>query len=138
MVARVQSFAFEGIHTRPVEVQVQIGSGLAAFLLVGLPDKAVGESRERVRAALNAIGLALPPKRVVVNLSPADLPKEGSHFDLPIALGLMVALGVIPPDALADYVALGELALDGKLVAVSNESQSPSQVIKLAGSLADY
>ena len=119
MVARIQSFAFEGIHTRPVEVQVQIGSGLAAFLLVGLPDKAVGESRERVRAALNAIGLALPPKRVVVNLSPADLPKEGSHFDLPIALGLMVALGVIPPDALADYVAIGELALDGKLVAVS-------------------
>ena len=88
-IARIQSFAFSGIEAVPVEVQVQISSGLPAFLVVGLPDKAVGEARERVRAALTAMGLALPPKRVLINLAPADLLKEGSHFDLPIALGVL-------------------------------------------------
>jgi magnesium chelatase family protein len=119
MVARIHTLAFEGIGARHVEVQVQLAPGIPAFILVGLPDKAVAESRERVRAALCAIGLALPPRRVVVNLSPADLPKEGSHFDLPIALGLMGALGVLPADMLERYVAFGELALDGALVPVS-------------------
>ena len=99
MFARVTTVAFEGIEARAVDVQVQIGAGLPAFTIVGLPDKAVAESRERVRAALHAIGLALPPKRITVNLAPADLPKEGSHFDLPIALGLMVAMGAIARDA---------------------------------------
>ena len=87
MVARVKTVAFQGIDCREVDVEVQLGPGLPAFTVVGLADKAVGESRERVRAALAAIGLALPPQRITVNLAPADLPKEGSHFDLPIALG---------------------------------------------------
>jgi hypothetical protein len=88
MFARITTVAFEGIEARAVDVQVQIGPGLPAFTIVGLPDKAVAESRERVRGALNAVGLALPPKRITVNLAPADLPKEGSHYDLPVALGL--------------------------------------------------
>ncbi|WP_316975952.1 YifB family Mg chelatase-like AAA ATPase [Shumkonia mesophila] len=119
MVARVGSVAFAGIEVLDVDVQVQLASGLPAFSVVGLPDKAVGESRERVRAALHALGLALPPKRITVNLSPADLVKEGSHFDLPIALGVLAAMGALPADELAGYVALGELGLDGALAAVS-------------------
>ena len=96
MFARVTTVAFEGIEARAVDVQVQIGPGLPAFTIVGLPDKAVAESRERVRGALNAIGLALPPKRITVNLAPADLPKEGSHYDLPVALGLWRQLARLP------------------------------------------
>jgi magnesium chelatase family protein len=118
-IARIPTFAFSGIEAVPVEVQVQVAPGLPAFLVVGLPDKAVAESRERVRAALTAIGLALPPKRVIVNLAPADLLKEGSHFDLPIALGLLAAMEVIPREAAAEYAALGELALDGALAPVA-------------------
>ena len=109
MVAHVATVAFLGLEARAVEVQVQIASGLPKFLVVGLPDKAVGESRERVHAALAAIGLSLPPKRITVNLSPADLPKEGSHYDLPIALGLLAAMGAIDRETLAGYVAVGEL-----------------------------
>jgi magnesium chelatase family protein len=115
MVTRVATVAFQGIEAVQVDVQVQIAPGGAKFLLVGLPDKAVKESSERVHAALYASGLSLPPKRITVNLAPADLPKEGSHYDLPIALGLMAAIGAIPPDALNGYVALGELGLDGRL-----------------------
>ena len=118
-IARVQSFAFSGIEAVPVDVQVQISSGLPAFLVVGLPDKAVAESRERVRAVLTAIGLALPPKRVLINLAPADLLKEGSHFDLPIALAVLAAMEVLPRDEMAEFAALGELSLDGALNAVS-------------------
>jgi magnesium chelatase family protein len=91
MAAQAETLAFLGLEARPVEVQVQLLSGVPAFIVVGLPDKAVGESRERVRAALASIGLALPPRRITVNLSPADLPKEGSHYDLPIALALLAA-----------------------------------------------
>src|SRR6478609_6663363 len=101
MVARVSTVAFEGIEARAVDVQVQVAPGLPAFAIVGLPDKAVSEARERVRSALIASGLALPARRITVNLAPADLPKEGSHYDLPIALGLMAAIGAIPPDALS-------------------------------------
>ena len=119
MIARIYTVAFEGVETREVDVQVQIASGLPSFAIVGLPDKAVGESRERVRAALSAIGLALPPKRITVNLAPADLPKEGSHFDLPIALALLSALGVVPHDFLMRYVVMGELALDGSILGVA-------------------
>lgn len=119
MVVRVSTVAFEGIEARPVDVQVQVSSGSVAFVLVGLPDKAVAESRERVRAALTASGLAMPAKRVVVNLAPADLPKEGSHYDLPIALGIMAAIGAIPADALNGFTVLGELALDGQLTPVA-------------------
>ena len=119
MVVRVATVAFEGIEARPVDVQVQIANGNVVFNVVGLGDKAVAESRERVRAALTASGLALPTKRITVNLAPADLPKEGSHYDLPIALGVMAAIGAIPPDALHGFTVLGELALDGSITAVS-------------------
>jgi magnesium chelatase family protein len=119
MVSRVTTVAFQGIEAVPVDVQVMVGPGMVAFTIVGLPDKAVGESRERVRAALLASGLALPAKRVTVNLAPADLPKEGSHYDLPIALGIMAAIGAIPADMLADYLVLGELGLDGRLAPVA-------------------
>jgi magnesium chelatase family protein len=103
MVQRVATVAFEGIEARAVDVQVQVAPGLPAFNVVGLPDKAVSEARERVRAALVASGLALPARRITVNLAPADLPKEGSHYDLPIALGLMAAIGAIPADALSGW-----------------------------------
>ena len=119
MVVRVATVAFEGIEARPVDVQVQITNGTVVFNVVGLGDKAVAESRERVRSALTASGLALPAKRITVNLAPADLPKEGSHYDLPIALGVMAAIGAIPPDALGGFTVLGELALDGSISAVS-------------------
>jgi magnesium chelatase family protein len=118
MVTRVTTVAFQGIEAVPVDVQAQIAPGLPAFVLVGLPDKAVRESGERVRAALTASGLGLPPKRITINLAPADLPKEGSHYDLPIALALMGALGAIPQDALDGFMALGELGLDGRLAHV--------------------
>ncbi|MGA9869511.1 MAG: YifB family Mg chelatase-like AAA ATPase, partial [Acetobacteraceae bacterium] len=114
-IARVRTFSFSGIEAVPVEVQVQISGGLPAFLVVGLPDKAVGEARERVRAALAAMGLALPPRRVLINLAPADLLKEGSHYDLPIALGVLAAMDVLPRDEVEGYAALGELHLDGTL-----------------------
>ncbi len=118
-LARIVTFAFAGINAVPVEVQVQVAPGLPAFLLVGLADKAVGESRERVRAALTGLGLALPPKRVLVNLAPADLAKEGSHYDLPIALALLAAMDVLPREDLAGFAALGELSLDGSILPVA-------------------
>ncbi|MBI2235676.1 MAG: YifB family Mg chelatase-like AAA ATPase [Magnetospirillum sp.] len=119
MTTHAPTVAFSGIDCLDIDVQVQVAGGLPAFTIVGLPDKAVGESRERVRAAFNALGLALPPKRITVNLAPADLLKEGSHFDLPIALGLLAAMAVLPPDEVAGYVALGELGLDGSIAAVA-------------------
>src|ERR1700724_1927978 len=119
MVVRVAPVASEGMEARPVDVQVQIANGNVVFTVVGLGDKAVAESRERVRAALNASGLAMPAKRITVHLAPADLPKEGSHYDLPIALGIMAAIGAIPPDFLSSYTVLGELALDGTITAVA-------------------
>ncbi len=119
MVQRVSTVAFEGIEARAVDVQVQVAPGLPAFNIVGLPDKAVSEAKERVRAALVASGLALPARRITINLAPADLPKEGSHYDLPIALGLMAAIGAIPHDAVAGFTVLGELGLDGTLAPVA-------------------
>jgi len=119
MVQRVSTVAFEGIEARAVDVQVQVAPGLPAFAIVGLPDKAVSEARERVRSALIASGLALPARRITVNLAPADLPKEGSHYDLPIALGLMAAIGAIPADALSGLTVLGELGLDGSIAPVA-------------------
>ena len=119
MVARVSTVAFEGVEARPVDVQVQIAAGTVAFTIVGLGDKAVAESRERVRSALAALGLALPPKRITVNLAPADVVKEGSHFDLPIALGLLAAVEALPAEELGFFIALGELALDGSLTSVA-------------------
>ena len=108
MTATVATVAYLGLEARPVEVQVQLSAGLPRFTIVGLPDKAVAESRERVHAALASIGLALPPKRITVNLSPADLPKEGSHFDLPIALCLLAAIGAADAETLSHYVIVGE------------------------------
>jgi magnesium chelatase family protein len=119
MTSRVATVAFQGIDAVAVDVQAQFLNGQVQFHVVGLPDKAVAESRERVRAALHAIGLGLPGKRLVINLSPADLPKEGSHYDLPIALAVLSAMGVLPPDFLNRYVAIGELALDGAIMAVA-------------------
>jgi magnesium chelatase family protein len=119
-VAHVYTVAFQGIEAREVDVQVHIGEGSGGvFNIVGLGDKAVAESKERVRAALAAIGLSLPYQRLTVNLAPADLPKEGSHYDLPIALGLLAAMGVLPASEIANYVALGELSLDAQISAVA-------------------
>jgi len=115
MVSQVQTVAFQGLEPLPITAQVQISDGLPAFMVVGLPDKAVAESRERVRAALTSLNLALPASRIIVNLSPADVLKEGSHFDLPIALALLAAMGALPSDSLDGVIALGELGLDGTL-----------------------
>src|SRR4051812_41993890 len=119
MVARVRTVAFSGVEVVDVEAQVTITPGLPAFAVVGLPDKTVAESRERVRSALAALGLSLPSRHITVNLAPADVLKEGSHFDLPIALALLAAMDVLPEDELAGYTALGEVALDGSLTSVA-------------------
>ena len=118
MQAVARTVAFQGLDARPVEVQCALSSGVPAFSIVGLPDKAVSEARERVRAAIAALGLALPARRITVNLSPADLPKEGSHFDLPIALALLAAMDIVPPEEIEAQIALGELSLGGNLVSV--------------------
>ncbi len=118
MVARISTVAFEGTEARRVDVQVQVANKSKGFSIVGLADKAVAESRDRLWAAFTAIGLELSYRRTIVNLAPADLPKEGAHYDLPIALGLMAEMGVIPADAIEDYVAIGELALDGSITRV--------------------
>ncbi len=118
MVSRAYTVAFQGVDARMVEVQCAVSPGLPAFAIVGLPDKAVSEARDRVRAALSAMAIALPSKRITINLSPADLPKEGSHFDLPIAMALLAALDIIPGDVTETTVALGELSLDGSLIPV--------------------
>lgn len=116
MVSLVSTVAYLGLEARSVEVQCQLAAGMPRFSIVGLPDKAVGESRERVQAALSAMGLSLPPKRITINLSPADLPKEGSHYDLPIALALLAAMDVVDAETISEWVAVGELALDGRIV----------------------
>ena len=115
MVCRITTYAFEGVEAQPVDVQVQLTGGQPNFYIVVLGDKAVAESRERVRAAFAALGLAMPPKRVIVNLAPADLPKEGGHYDLAIALAILAIMGVVPPDLLERHAAIGELSLVGRL-----------------------
>ena len=115
MVAHIKTVAFLGVDAVAVDVQVHLAPGHNAFTVVGLPDKSVAESRERVRAALSAMGLALPYERITINLSPADLPKEGSHYDLPIALGLLAAMGRLTHEQVAPFVVMGELALDGRV-----------------------
>ena len=118
MVTRTYTTAFEGMEGRLVEVQCSVSEGMPAFSVVGLPDKAVSEARDRVRAAFEAMGVMLPAKKVTLNLSPADLPKQGSHYDLPIALALLGELGVLARDVLEGYLAMGELSLDGRLIAI--------------------
>ena len=115
LVAIISTTAYLGLEARSVEVQCQIAAGMSRFTVVGLPDKAVAESRERVHSALSALGLSLPPKRITVNLSPADLPKEGSHYDLPIALALLAAMGVVDAEVLSHFLVVGELGLDGRV-----------------------
>ncbi len=134
MVARALTVAFEGIEARLIEVQCALSPGMPAFQIVGLPDKAVSEARERVRAALSALSVALPSKRITINLSPADLPKEGSHFDLPIAMALLAALEILPAEEVAETVALGELSLDGALVPVTGAL--PAAMAAAAGEYA--
>jgi magnesium chelatase family protein len=119
MVAHISTVSFEGIRPVAVDVQVHMSSGLPYFGIVGLPDKAVGESKDRVRSALNSIGLALPPSRIIINLAPADVTKEGSHYDLAIAMGLLVSMGVVGADSVAEYVVMGELALDAGIARAS-------------------
>lgn len=119
MVARVVTVAFEGVEARRVDVEVQLTTGEAVMVIVGLGDKAVAESRERVRGCFTGLGLAIPNKRVIVNLAPADLPKLGNHYDLPIALALMGALGILPPEALDGWAAVGELGLDGQIAPIA-------------------
>ncbi|MBR1778639.1 MAG: YifB family Mg chelatase-like AAA ATPase [Alphaproteobacteria bacterium] len=115
MVARISTVAFQGINVLPISTEVHIANGLPAFTIVGLPDKAVGESKERVRAALSSVGLALPSKRITVNLAPADVIKEGSHFDLPIAVGLLCAMEVLSAELFEKLWVMGELGLDGRI-----------------------
>ena len=146
MVALVSTVAYLGLDARAVEVPCQIAPGMPKFNVVGLPDKAVGESRERVHSALAAMGLALPPKRITINLSPADLPKEGSHYDLPIALALLAAMGVTDAEQLADWIAVGELAPVGgalgercagdRRTRPGQPAQSPEGHAKAAGAAA--
>ncbi|WP_299838298.1 YifB family Mg chelatase-like AAA ATPase [uncultured Jannaschia sp.] len=119
MLARTTTVAFEGLEARPVDVQCAVTPGLPGFSVVGLPDKAVSEAKDRIRTALSELGIALPSKKVTINLSPADLPKEGAHFDLPIALSLLAALEIVPAGPVARAVSLGEMSLDGALVAVT-------------------
>lgn len=118
MITRTYTVAFQGIEARLVEVQCALSAGMPAFQIVGLPDKAVSEARERVRSAISAMGLAMPSKKITINMSPADLPKIGSHFDLPIALALLAAMDIVPAETAESQVAMGELSLDGKLIPV--------------------
>ncbi|WP_339951103.1 YifB family Mg chelatase-like AAA ATPase [uncultured Albimonas sp.] len=118
MVSRCYSVAFQGVEACEIDVQCQLSPGTPSFQVVGLPDKAVAESRERVRAALTAMGVAMPNKRVVVNLAPADLPKEGAHFDLPIAIALLAEMEMVPAEEAAQMLAMGELGLDGRIASV--------------------
>ncbi|WP_221090811.1 YifB family Mg chelatase-like AAA ATPase [Deinococcus aquaedulcis] len=115
MLARARSVALIGVDAVPVEVEVDVSPGLPAFTVVGLPDQAVSEARERVRAAVRNAGLPFPAARITVNLAPADLRKEGPLYDLPIALGLLAAQDLLPQAALAGTLIAGELALDGSL-----------------------
>ena len=119
MLSRINTLTFNGLETLDVDLQIQLAAGLPNFIIVGLPDKAVAESRERVRSALQSLGVQLPPKRIVINMAPADLLKEGSHFDLPIALAVLAAMGIIPSERLKPYLALGELGLDASILPVN-------------------
>lgn len=130
MVAHIRTIAFHGVDALAVDVQVHLAPGQNAFTVVGLPDKSVAESRERVRAALAAVGLGLPYERITINLSPADLPKEGSHYDLPIALGLIVAMGGLDQAAIDDYVVMGELGLDGACIGVPGVLPAPMAALQ--------
>lgn len=133
MVARIATVPFQGVETLDIDVQVHLANGIPAFSIVGLPAKAVDQSKDRVRAALQALGLALPPQRITVNLAPADVIKEGSHYDLPVALGILAAMGVLSQEDLSEFVVLGELVLDGKLTPRSPVCCPPRSAPRPAG-----
>ena len=115
MITRAFSVCFEGIEPQLVEIKCAISPGLPAFSIIGLPHKAVSEARDRIRSALGALSIALPSRRITINLSPADMPREGSHLDLPIALALLAALNIITNEDSEGALAIGELSLDGRL-----------------------
>lgn len=115
MISTVQSATCSGIHAYPVEIEVDVATGLPQFIVVGLPDLSVKESRERVRSAIKNSGFPFPVDKITINLAPADIKKEGAAFDLPIALGILAAQGILSADKLQNYIFLGELALDGSL-----------------------
>ena len=119
MLTHINTLTFNGLEVQKVDLQAQVSSGLPNFIIVGLPDKAIAESKERIRAAIQSLGLQLPPKRIVINLAPADLLKEGSHFDLPIALGILAVMRVVPSEKLKSYMVMGELGLDGEILPVN-------------------
>ncbi len=119
MLSRVLSAAVLGIDAYQVEVEVDISLGLPAFSTVGLPEGAVKESKDRVKAAIKNTGYKYPERKITVNLAPADIKKEGSTFDLPIAVGILSASGKIQPDKLREYFILGELSLDGRIKSIS-------------------
>ncbi len=119
MLTHINTLTFNGLEVQKVDLQAQVSSGLPNFIIVGLPDKAIAESKERIRAAIQSLGLQLPARRIVINLAPADLLKEGSHFDLPITLAILAVMGVIPTEALKSYMVMGELGLDGAILPVN-------------------
>ena len=119
MLAHIDTITFNGLETLNVDLQVQISNGMPAFNIVGLPDKSIAESKERVRSALQSLGLSMPAKRITINLAPADLLKEGSHFDLPVAMGILICMGIIPQEEISNYIIMGELGLDGSIIAVN-------------------
>lgn len=141
MLAKINTVTFNGLEILDVDLQIQISSGLPSFTIVGLPDKTVAESRERVRAALNSLGLNIPAKRITINLAPADLLKEGSHFDLPVALALLTGMGVIPQEEVNNYISIGELGLDGTInkingvlpVAINANSKNKGLICPISG-----
>src|SRR5687768_9890139 len=115
MLARLESAAVFGVDAQPVHVEVDVGLGLPFFRMVGLPDASVRESRDRVRAAIRNSGYEFPSHRITINLAPADVRKAGSSFDLPIALGILAAEGVLKAPELRNVVLVGELSLDGTI-----------------------
>lgn len=119
MICSLKTAAFDGIEAKRVEVQVSLGAGMPGFVIVGLPDKAINESKERVRAVLAVLGVEFPREHITVNLKPVDLLKEGAHFDLPIAMGLMGAMGLVDPARLKGYIFMGALSLDGSIERVN-------------------
>ncbi len=120
MVTKVKTFSFLGIQALEVDVEVKISSSrLSNFIIVGLPDKAVGESKERVRAAITSLGISWPLGKIIVNLAPADVQKEGSHFDLAIAIAILIELEILSNQYVANYFLIGELSLDGSINATN-------------------
>ncbi len=119
MVAKIKTLTLLGINEIDINVEVKLSTGIVAFNIVGLPDKAITEAKERIRATINSIGLSFPAKRLLINLSPADISKEGSYLDLPMALGLLVEMGIVKQEIVDKYIVVGELSIDGSINTVN-------------------